>query len=209
MEAVGQVSLLGLYSYTSPSYACASLKGAVESLAGKIGGCLLALQTHSSMLARTNRELTIGIGARPQAALMQNFAETVGDPDENATQLRQMMQQITTSKLGGFKIKFESHAGVYSVSDIQQLATNARNSLVTVDNEVATFVMAEVCSAYTNGQRQHPKALVAVETFGLGCEPCLPYIDWGIGIQRSYSTPQGFMRRRIIERISQEHSVVT
>ncbi|KAH7169903.1 hypothetical protein EDB81DRAFT_908253 [Dactylonectria macrodidyma] len=82
LEAAAQVTLLGLYSHSSLSYT-----GTSPRRPWKVS------LTHSSMLAGTSRELTISVGASPQAVSMQNFAETVADLDENVSQLRQKMQQ--------------------------------------------------------------------------------------------------------------------
>jgi D-serine ammonia-lyase len=209
LEAAGHAAFLGLYSHSSLSYNDTTPKHAMNNLAGEIDGCIKALEANGSSLPQT-RELTISVGASPQVVSIRNL--TAGEIQEgssennNSARLRATIRDAVENTQRGFRVKLELHAGVYAVLDMQQLSTNARPAMGKPEEEVAVSVVAEVCSVYNDGERQQPEALVAVGTLGLGREPCRSYGGWGlVEPLGSLNSP----RRLIVDRISQEHSIIS
>ncbi|GES59129.1 D-serine dehydratase [Aspergillus terreus] len=180
-EKAGRVVLLGVYSHSSLSYAATNAEEAMSYLKTEIAGCKEALQKNSHLLP-TDRELVISVGATPQAISAHNLLQEPLGPE--AKNLQTFMQ--STAQDTGARVKIELHAGVYSVMDMQQMATRAKH-LGNIEDEVALSVIAEVCSVYNNGERDKPEALVAAGN--LEQQPGAP--------------------RLIVERISQEHGIVS
>ncbi|KAL0942874.1 alanine racemase domain protein [Colletotrichum truncatum] len=208
LEAAGQITLTGLYSHSSLSYADTTAKQAMDNLAAEIKGCVDALQQNSKHFPQ-NKELTISVGASPQVAAVQNFAGAQAEQSSDSEHLRTTIQEVTKGELLGFRVNLELHAGVYTVLDNQQLSTHARTFLSDEEEEVAVFVAAEVCSVYNDGERKQPEALVAVGVLGLGREPCPSYTGWGIVSRKSYAKDVETKHRLVVGRISQEHSILT
>lgn len=209
LEAAGHVLFLGLYSHSSLSYNDSTPGQAMDSLAGEIKDCLVAVRASELSLPRT-KELTISVGASPQIISVLNIA---GDKngsswDTDSANLRQEMREVIGTIVGSFKLHLELHAGVYTLLDMQQLATRAHDSLGSPQSEVAISIVAEVCSVYNRGERRYPEALLAVGTLGLGREPCHAYSGWGV-VELLTGEVESHERRLIIERISQEHSIIS
>lgn len=199
-EKAGRVILLGVYSHSSLSYAATNAGEAMSYLKTEIAGCKEALQKNSHLLP-TDRGLVISVGATPQAISAHNLLQEPLSPE--AKDLQTFMQ--STAQDTGARVKIELHAGVYSVMDMQQMATRAKH-LGNIEDEVALSVVAEVCSVYNNGERDKPEALVAAGTLALGREPCQSYPGWGMvgNLEQQPGTS-----RLIVERISQEHGIVS
>jgi len=196
---------MGLYSHSSLSYQGASPREALESLRDEIVGCVPALGKLRKFY-RSDRALTISVGASPQANLMANLLGK--DPSESciALEMHGHLRKFSNSEIEGFKVSLEIHAGVYSIMDLQQLATRARESYEGNEDEIALSVIAEVVSVYNESEREQPEVLIAVGTLGLGREPCHNYRGWGVVSSRSSSSLVSSKRRLVVERISQEHS---
>ncbi|KAM0328615.1 hypothetical protein ACHAQA_005026 [Verticillium albo-atrum] len=207
LEAAGRATLTGLYSHSSLSYNDSTAKQAMDNLADEIKGCVEALQNNAAHFA-ANKELTISVGASPQVASIENLMQAAAVGSSDGDNLRQTMQEVTQNTLAGFQTKLELHAGVYSLLDVQQMSTQARTFLGTIEDEVAISVVGEVVSVYNNGERKTPEALVGVGVLGLGREPCAAYPGWGVIGSKSFSSTVDAKRRLIIKRISQEHSIL-
>ncbi|OBR02609.1 Alanine racemase domain protein [Colletotrichum higginsianum IMI 349063] len=211
LDAEGRATLLGLYSHSSLSYKDTTADQAMHNLADEIEGCLEALHAHADLLlSRGPREITVSVGASPQVTSIENLtARAEGGPGEH--RLRAAISSMTMAGAEareGLRPKLELHAGVYSVLDMQQVSTRSRTSLGGYEDEVAITVAAEVCSVYNDGERAQPEVLVAVGTLGLGREPCPSYSGWGVTGHRPFpGREEG--RRLVVERISQEHSVLS
>lgn len=206
LEADGVVHLAGLYSHSSLSYSGTTSANAMDALASEIDGCLSALQHHREHLSRTNT-LIISVGASPQVTAIKNFA---GQARPRMSQrLQDVLQKVSQARLDNIDITLELHAGVYSVMDMQQLSTCSVDEQGSVEDEIALSVVAEVVSVYNNGERQQPEGLVAVGTLGLGREPCSSYKGWAVASCLQKPWVAACKRRLIVERISQEHSVVS
>ncbi|KAH7009480.1 putative serine dehydratase domain-containing protein [Ilyonectria destructans] len=207
LETQGLASLTGIYSHSSLSYQDSTSEEAMDNLAGEIEGCITALRHNRQHFINKGRKLVISVGASPQVTSIQNF--TSGPGAEKASQkLRQAIQDMSAGEIDGVEVKLELHAGVYSVLDLQQLATNSRGSLGGCDDEIAVSVVAEVVSVYNNGERHQPEVLIAVGTLGLGREPCHAYKGWGV-ISPKFSPELAKLEHcLVVERISQEHAIL-
>ena len=218
----GAVVLVGLYSHSSLSYNDSTPVQAMDNLATEIQGCMDAVRQNSQHFPSSLRDLTISVGASPQVISIQNFAVTLegqkeytGATEDLAHALREVAATATTSSpdetsAAGVRVSLELHAGVYSVMDLQQLATNATGLRPTggsFDEQIAVSVAAEVVSTYNDGEREVPEALVAAGTLGLGREPCHSYDGWGIVGPTPAATPGGD-QMLVVKRISQEHSIL-
>lgn len=197
---------MGLYSHSSLSYQGATPREALESLRDEIVGCSPALGELRKFY-KLDRALTISVGASPQANSMGNLLSNDSSP-EIASELHGHLRKFSNGEIEGFKVSLEVHAGVYSIMDLQQLATRARDSFEGYEDEIALSVIAEVVSVYNDGEREQPEVLVAVGTLGLGREPCHNYRGWGVVSSRSSPSLLGSKRRLIVDRISQEHSIL-
>ncbi|KAK1994854.1 hypothetical protein LX36DRAFT_660166 [Colletotrichum falcatum] len=218
LEADGRAAFVGVYSHSSLSYRDTTADQAMRNLAAEIEGCSEALRANAGLLlTRGPREVVVSVGATPQVTAVENLtaaaaagaatAAAAGGPGER--RLREAIAGAETGALeGGLRSSLELHAGVYSVLDMQQMSTGSRTGLGGYEDEVAVTVAAEVCSVYNDGEREAPEALVAVGTLGLGREPCPSYGGWGVSGRLPFpGSDEG--RRLVVERISQEHSVLS
>lgn len=202
-EEQGHVKLLGVYSHSSLSYAGTTPREAMKHLVDEIEACREAVQLHSQLFPQ--KQLVISVGATPQALSLQNISqETPSGSQERA--LRDLLRAPFASDLDS-KVKVELHAGVYSLLDMQQLSTKASMQLKSPEEEIAVSVLAEVCSVYNEGERCQLEALIAAGTLALGREPCPSYPGWA-KLSSWPSSPSYSSSRLIVERISQEHSIV-
>ncbi|KAH2898155.1 hypothetical protein KXV75_001491 [Aspergillus fumigatus] len=203
-ERLGHARLIGVYSHSSLSYAATSAEEAISYLKTEIEGCGRALRQHASLLL--DRELAISVGATPQVVSAQSCLHEDGSLAPDAKVLKGLLRD--PSALIGGRVKVELHAGVYTLLDMQQLATNAQRG-GSFEEEIAISVIAEVCSVYNEGEREKPEALVAAGTLALGREPCKSYPGWAVvGNWRRQSQHGGSHPRLIVERISQEHGII-
>jgi D-serine deaminase-like pyridoxal phosphate-dependent protein len=177
------------------------------SLSGEIAGCLEALDELRKLYTH-DRVLAISVGASPQAIAMQNL-EDEASWSGLTSELQQQLRIFSSGEVEGAKVALEIHAGVYSIMDIQQVATRSKESMKSYEDEIALSVIAEVVSVYNDGERKQPEALIAVGTLGLGREPCQGYPGWGVVSSRSTPELAECERRLIVARISQEHAVLT
>ncbi|OTA54804.1 hypothetical protein K449DRAFT_416936 [Hypoxylon sp. EC38] len=215
LEAIGQLHLerkailVGLYSHSSLSYRDTTPQQAMDNLAEEIRGCMDAVWHNHQYFPILTDKFTISVGASPQVTSIQNFAGTIGLENGATKKLVNIIKDIATEEITGIKVSLELHAGVYSVLDLQQLATNSRSTMGKFDDEIAISVAAEVVSVYNDGERQNPEALVAVGTLGLGREPCPSYDGWGM-IGPIFASDQIDPEHRlVVKRISQEHSILS
>lgn len=207
LEANGKAELIGLYSHSSLSYKDSTAEQAMANLEGEIQGCLDAINSQAHFFTK-DKELIISVGASPQVTAAENLTTGRGDLSPAAESLRKAIALATTGKPEGIKTRLELHAGVYCFLDMQQVSTNSRRHLGSYQEEIAISVIAEVCSVYNDNEREQPEALVAVGTLGLGREPCAAYSGWGVLSQCSYGAGTNNTRRLIVDRVSQEHSIL-
>jgi D-serine deaminase-like pyridoxal phosphate-dependent protein len=196
-EEAGRARLLGLYSHSSLSYSGTNPQQAMGYLIAEIRGCKDALEKNIHLLPE--RDLVISVGATPQVVSSQNLLRDEADCAE-ARELKGLLRDTNV----------ELHAGVYPLLDVQQFSTHASAVSGALEDECAISVLAEVCSVYNDGEREKPEALLAVGTLALGREPCASYAGWGVvNSWRVDGLDKGSVERLIVERISQEHGIVT
>jgi D-serine deaminase-like pyridoxal phosphate-dependent protein len=200
------VKLVGIYSHSSLSYGGRTRSEALGYLKGEIVACLEALSLNSEALP-VDRELVISVGATPQVVAAESVASQEGG-DAELEALKELLRSPDTGSFKG-KIKVELHAGNYPLLDMQQISTNAGEVRSRFHDEVGVCVVAETCSIYNNGERANPEALVAVGTLGLGREPCPSYKGWGAISPWQLPATEDSNDRLIIDRISQEHSILS
>ncbi|KAJ6789816.1 hypothetical protein PWT90_04507 [Aphanocladium album] len=208
MEERQTLAIIGLYSHSSLSYNDSTPDQALATLEAEIDGCMDAL-SNIAHLFRKGKRMIISVGASPQVTAVENLVQESSEMCPAADSLRTKMQFVTDGAVPGISCTIELHAGVYSVLDMQQLATNSRPNLGPYEDEIAVSVISEVISVYNDGEREQPEALLSVGVLGLGRESCPSYKGWGVLDRTTF--PPGTMddRRLIISRISQEHSIVT
>ncbi|KAJ5819451.1 hypothetical protein N7474_005042 [Penicillium riverlandense] len=206
-EGAGNANLLGLYSHSSLSYAATTAEKAMAYLICEIKECEAALNRWQYLLPK-NRQLVISVGATPQVVCSENLLQG----RVSSAKAKELMSLLTSSCSTGTanKARIELHAGVYTVLDMQQISTNARNYAGELEDEIALSVVAEVCSVYNDGEREKPEALVAAGTLALGREPCGNYPGWGIlsSWRGGDVTGSAAGDRLFVARISQEHAIV-
>ncbi|KAI0106603.1 putative serine dehydratase domain-containing protein [Hypoxylon sp. NC0597] len=205
----GKAILVGLYSHSSLSYRDTSPQEAMDNLAKEIRGCMDAVRYNHQYFPILSDKFTISVGASPQVTSIQNFEGTIGLENGATEKLVNAIKEISRGETTGIQVSLELHAGVYSVLDLQQLATNSRSGMRRFDEEIAVSVVAEVVSVYNDGERQSPEALIAVGTLGLGREPCPSYDGWGMVGPISALDQINPEKKLVVKRISQEHSIVS
>ncbi|KAJ1705665.1 hypothetical protein NYO67_12172 [Aspergillus flavus] len=181
----GYAKLLGIYSHSSLSYAGTKPQEAMQHLIKEIEGCKEGLQRHLQFFPL--KDLVISVGATTQA-LSSQFLLQDGYPDPELNTLRNLLADPFGNDLDA-KVKIEIHAGVYPLLNMQQFSANASIEVGRPEDDIAILVLAEVCSVCSDGERPRPEALLVAGTLALG-------------------RPVSFTRP-IVERISQEHSIVS
>lgn len=204
-QAEGKIRFKGLYSHSSLSYNNSTSTAAIESLLSEINGCLDAVEQNSADLLGSG-PLILSVGASPQVSAIQTLAKENTPAGDN---LVETIKKILKEKHDGISVSLELHAGVYSVLDMQQLATRSSDIRDNHHDQSALTVLAEVISVYNDGERSKPEVLVAAGTLALGREPCQSYPGWGVVAFDESSGARAQQRRLIVERISQEHSILS
>ncbi|KAJ4079891.1 hypothetical protein NW760_015253 [Fusarium oxysporum] len=210
MEQQNVIHLFGLYSHSSLSYAGDKPTDAFDSLTDEIKGCLEALKELRRHFKGT-RVVNISVGASPQAISLQNLGNSkfLAELSDAATELKNLLKPSSLDDdAQGITTSLEIHAGVYSILDLQQLATKSNATFQSYEKEIALRVVAEVVSIYNDHERYQPEALIAVGTLGLGREPCQSYHGWGIIGTENMPKLSGSGHRLIVDRISQEHAII-
>lgn len=203
-EKQGHVFFLGLYSHSSLSYGAKTAAEAMGYLSTEIRGCKDALDQWRDLLPH-GRELVISVGATPQVASSNNLVPGSGAISSSSVEANELKALLRKPDAN---VTIELHAGVYPVLDMQQVSTHARDGAGNLEDEIAISVVAEVCSVYNDGEREKPEALLAAGTLALAREPCASYPGWGVlsswGLDKEVEGS-----RLIIDRISQEHGIVS
>ncbi|PYH47169.1 uncharacterized protein BP01DRAFT_315254 [Aspergillus saccharolyticus JOP 1030-1] len=199
-ERQGHASLLGLYSHNSLSYSGTTPEELMGYLNQEISSCQEALKQNLHLLP-TDRELVISVGATPQVVSSQHLLQD--SLSAGAKGLKTLLQDPGPDLAA--KVKVELHAGVYPFLDMQQLGTNVHRTQ-DAEREIGISVVAEVCSVYNGGERSCPEALVAAGSLALGREPCASYSGWGV---ISAWRRESGSSRLIVQRISQEHAIIS
>ncbi len=212
-EGAGYCTLQGFYSHAGHSYDGNSPDDALLLLKTEIERTLSFTNFASETFFKSQqRKFIISVGATPTASSIQNILSA----KEQSVEASELSDIITRAKE---LYTVELHAGVYTLLDLQQLATAARPTQFSVDgsetylshNNLALTIMVEVASLYE--YRERPEALIAAGSLALGREPCKLYSGWGAvtnwnrtdGHQLKNEPPTKW----IVGRISQEHGILT
>ena len=208
-----RLDLVGTYAHAGHSYACNSPQDAMNYLGDELESTVAATEVLLKHLPATQQPLTISIGATPTATSTQTLLRTMSA----ASPMRQYLEKIQS------RFHVEIHAGVYSLLDMQQMATGARASWVGTERQlhmdsIGLRIMVEVASVYND--REKPEALICAGSVVLGREPCKSYSGWGV--VTPWRTPGGsesvpeYQARAggdgegwIVGRVSQEHGMLT
>jgi D-serine deaminase-like pyridoxal phosphate-dependent protein len=204
-QAEGMLDFKGLYSHSSLSYNDTTSTEAIGSLLVEINGCLEALRRNSADLSGSG-PIVLSVGASPQVSVIQTLAK---EKTPAGAKLVNAIKGMVAEKHDGISVSLELHDGVYSVLDMQQLSTRSSDIRDNHHDQSALTVIAEVISVYNDGERSKPEVLVAAGTLALGREPCQSYSGWGVvAFDKDVGVPDQ-QRRLIVERISQEHSILS
>lgn len=195
----------GLYSHTSLTYNNSTSTAAIEGLLSEINGCLDVVKQNGADLLGSG-SLVLSVGASPQVSVIQTLAK---ENTPAGAKLVETIKKILKEKHDGISVSLELHAGVYSVLDMQQLATRSSDVRGNHHDQGALSILAEVISVYNDGERSQPEVLVAAGTLALGREPCHSYAGWGVLVFDGHSGAPDQQHRLIVERISQEHSILS
>ena len=226
VEPAGWGELRGFYSHAGHSYGGDSEVAAMDVLVEEIEGLQDAARFVKGKAANvsssaTNRAYVLSVGATPTATSIQNLLRNDGrrqlpEMRQHIARLRRTVEQANAEN----DTSVELHAGVYTLLDMQQLATRASPAATsTQDDEdqpsllstsdVALTILAEVISLYP--ARDPPEALIAAGTLALGHEPCKAYTGWGVVSDWGLTSAESYGDRRSgweVGRISQEHGIL-
>ncbi|KAF8475984.1 putative serine dehydratase domain-containing protein [Kalaharituber pfeilii] len=219
IEAVGDLcdsgiaKFRGLYTHSGNSYSSSRPEDALWLLSEEIQCALDALQfdVHGGQMGT---DITISVGASPTALVLENLL----NPTEILKQstwffhLQQLLEKAKSLK----RVNLEVHAGVYTILDLQQIATNVLAGIEKLElGDIALTVLAEVASVYP----VRSEALVNVGTLGLGREPGKVGSEWeGIwGLVSNWAEPTEELSsgaplgngRWVVKKISQEHGILS
>lgn len=214
LQGSGIAQFRGLYTHAGHSYAGSKPDDALWALAEEIK-CALDALTYDSDGIQHDDAVTISIGASPTALVLGNLLETSEEISSNISYayLRQMLMQAKELK----RVEVEIHAGVYTILDLQQIATNVISVPQTIGlDEIALTILGEVASVYP----RRSEALVNVGTLGIGREPGPGHSLENLwGLVSNWIEPQGcedgLGESKLLEdggwvlkRLSQEHGIL-
>lgn len=216
LEAQAHLNLLGFYSHNSNSYGGNSPLEAMENLRIEIEACTEAALTNTppSYISSRSRPLQISCGASPTALSLQNLLPSSQDTSTtvSADNLRASLAKAASSN-----VRFEIHAGVYPVLDMQQISASARPPTIVAgsksthpEDSIAFSILSEVTSTYPD-RTEHPEALINAGCIAFAREPCKSYR--GHGVVTPWNMPTGYdaydlKTRVIVDRVSQEHGLL-
>ena len=226
VEPAGWGELRGFYSHAGHSYGGDTEAAAMDLLVQEIEGLedaanfVKAIATDKPGSA-TSRAYVLSVGATPTATSVQNIlSEDTRRPlPEKREQIARLKKTIERANVRA-ETSVELHAGVYTLLDMQQLATRAKPSATSTrhnhdrapslsTSDVALTILAEVASLYP--ARDPPEALIAAGSLALGREPCKAYTgwgvvsDWGLPSQKLCGDSRSGWE---VGRISQEHGIL-
>ncbi len=157
----------------------------------------------------------LSIGSTPSTTATQNLLEKTKLAKEYLTVVEEIEEHF----------ELEVHAGVYTVNDLQQIATRARpehspsvpNETLFSYDDIGFRILAEVVSVYPqdSGRGQKPEALISAGNIALGGrEACKDYPGWGVvtpwpSKADAHYDFEGSKTGWIVGRISQEHGILS
>ncbi|KAI9653675.1 MAG: hypothetical protein M1831_005703 [Alyxoria varia] len=226
-----RIQLRGFYVHMGNSYSGNSPVEALRFLEAELNSAREAvrLATEGGFNCGQDGGFTISVGASPTATSLQNLFNPVVAHDtpevaEAAADVKTLIEKLKKD------VDVEVHAGVYTLLDMQQLATHARPSLappirsrdgpldhIMDESNLAFTILAEVLSVYPQDRTGKQEALISAGSLALGREPCKSYDGWGVlaRVVDADSEKIPPARRSLTEnnwvvgRISQEHGILT
>ena len=227
-----RIQLRGFYVHMGNSYAGSSTVDALRFLEAELSAAREAvrLATEGGYECGQSGGFTVSVGESPTATSLQNLVNPALAQDspgvvEAAGDVRRLLEELRRD------MEVEVHAGVYSLLDMQQLATHARPARTApaqsqaaprdyiMDNSNLAFtVLAEVLSVYPKDRTGKQEVLISAGTLALGREPCKSYDGWAalaqiVGADGERKTPparKSLTRDNwMVGRISQEHGILT
>ena len=198
-ERAGSLIFKGYYSHASDSYGNSKSDEAMRRLVEEIQLCMEASRSSPAFL-RDGRRPVISVGASPTAVSIQNI-QTCSVQAHTATAWKELLRAEQS------QFEVEIHSGVYPLLDLQQIATNARHFEGDPHDSIALTVLAEIRSLYS--ERKPQEALMAAGTLALGREPCKSYSGWGVLTPYGLEGGQLANDRLVVQRITQEHGIVS
>lgn len=199
--ADGSCTLAGLYSHAGHSYAGADTATAISTLNDELSALLAATDALRALApAAASTPITLSVGATPTTTAASNLLHPSAAPSAAETTALTALR-ATIAAIHTASATIELHAGVYTLLDLQQLATHARPPAQLSEADLGLTVLAEVASVYP--ERRNGEALITAGSVALGREPCKSYAGWGV------VTPWGGGREGwIVGSVSQEHGVL-
>lgn len=187
--------LHGLYSHAGHSYSSNSQTAALDYLRQEFEALLITSEEVHS-IAATKMPLVLSVGATPTSSAIRNLLLS-STSSEGLNEISAL--KATMGAIRDVGCEIEIHAGVYSMLDMQQLATHAlpedvlsvrpfhsqicRYHILTHTkwSSVAITILAEIASLYPpRGTSDSPEALITAGSLAIGREPCKAYPGWGI-----------------------------
>lgn len=182
VEDRGGALFSGLYSHAGHSYYGNDRASAIDLLRQELEALLVVAELVRS--SKPHKKLVLTVGATPTTTAARNLLlESSVMTSGEQTAISALRATIDAIRFRECRI--ELHAGVYTVLDLQQLATHSLStdglSPMLDWSGVAITVLAEVASLYPGrGRHGSPEALIAAGSLALGREPCKAYPGWGI-----------------------------
>lgn len=225
VEPTGWGVLHGFYSHAGHSYGGDSEIAAMEVLVQEIEGVQDAAKFVKGRAANisgseTKRVYILSVGATPTATSIQNvLRDDQRQTPEMCRQIARLKRTIEQANAEN-ETSVELHAGVYTLLDMQQLATRASPSATSIQaddeyspllstSDLAFTILAEIASLYSS--RDPPEALIAAGSLALGHDPCKSYKGWGVVSDWGWPSQRSYGERRSgweVCRISQEHGIL-
>ena len=216
-EAEELCHLEGLYSHAGNSYSGSAPKNALEFLEAEIGNSLKAVdivKQHPGY-AESPRNLVLTVGATPTATVVTYLSPSSHSLPEDDRPELSVVHGLMNGLLEIPNLYLELHAGVYTLFDRQQTATQVTRMgepdyKGAVGYDLALTIIAEVISIYPD--RSPPEVLIAAGTLALGREPCPGSKTWAAVVE--WDIPGRPHAQRLVSsewevhKISQEHGVL-
>lgn len=209
LEPSGSARLCGFYSHAGHSYNTETTLGSLHLLQEEIEGLIRAAETASNILEqydKARKNFVLSVGATPSATSVQDIISNLNPGSKFGDQAHSFLKFLERVKSTYF---IELHAGVYSILDLQQLATRTKSPALGTElltSDIALTILAEIASVYPDRE----EALLAAGTLALGREPCKSYPGWGkVTPWNTTAADSGKSTNLMIGRISQEHALLT
>ena len=215
----GNGQFRGFYSHAGHSYDVDSPVAAMKHLSDELESLISAVSLTCEAAEKNAGDPSaptyiLSVGATPSATSVQNLYR--GNLHSNGVELEVDRLKDCIERANKAHV-VELHAGVYTILDMQQLATQASptaNPAFSIEGtgnitvlDIALTILVEVTSLYEN--RDPSEALMAAGSLALGREPCKSYKGWGVVSNWGFaSRSQPAHSSWEVARVSQEHGIL-